>query len=146
MPYLPELFDTKQHNTDYINDFIYDHYDASKEQGLPIDKIMKPAFFDEKSEPMKEIIYQLKQNSLVYDTWMPSKTDRITFVHARTDEVVPFLNQEKMADFLLANGYTAFDIDDSSKSLHTSTAFYYALKAVTCLSTFVPAGTRNAKE
>lgn len=146
VPYLPELFDTKQHDTDYINDFIYDHYDASKEQGLPIDKIMKPAFFDEKSEPMKEIIYQLKQNSLVYDTWMPSKTDRITFVHARTDEVVPFLNQEKMADFLLANDYTAFDIDDSSKSLHTSTAFYYALKAVTCLSTFVPAGTRNAKE
>ena len=77
VPYLTELFDTKQHDTDYINSFI---------------------------------------------------------------EVVPFLNQENMADFLLANGYTAFDIDDSSKNLHTNIGFYYVLKAVACLSTFVPTG------
>lgn len=144
VPYLTELFDTKQHDTDYINSFIYDHYGTTKDQGLPIDQLVKQAFFDETNEPMKDIVYHLKQNSLVYDAWVPNKTDRITFVHARTDEVVPFLNQEKMAVFLLANGYTAFDIDDSSKNLHTNTGFYYVLKATACLSAFVPAGMKNA--
>lgn len=138
--YLPELFDSKQHDTDYINSFIYKTYGNANDKSLPIDKIVKPAFFDEESEPMKEIVYQLKQNSLVYDTRVPDRTDRITFIHSKKDEVVPFLNQESMERHLTANGYSTFDIDDSPEEKHTDTGTYYVLKAITNLSTFTPTG------
>ena len=101
---------------------------------------MKPSFFDEKSAVMKEIVYYLKQNSLVYDSWKPEKTGRITFVHARNDEVVPFINLEHMATHLLANGYEAFDVDDSSEGGHKDTGIYFVLKAISLLSSFVPTG------
>ncbi len=140
LPYLSELFDTKEHDTDYINGFIYDRYGTPNDRRVTIDKIVTQAFFDEQSEPMKEITYHLKMNSLVYEPWTPSKTGHITFVHSRADEVVPYLNQESMKDFLLANGYTAFDIDDSSKLMHTDTGTLYALKVLACISSFVPAG------
>lgn len=140
LPYLSELFDTKEHDTDYINGFIYDRYGTPNDRRVTIDKIVTQAFFDEQSEPMKDIIYHLKMNSLVYEPWTPSKTDHITFVHSRADEVVPYLNQESMKDFLLANGYTAFDIDDSSKLMHTDTGTLYALKALACIGSIVPAG------
>ena len=45
-----------------------------------------------------------------------------------------------MKNFLLANGYTAFDIDDSSKLMHTDTGTLYVLKALACIGAFVPAG------
>ena len=138
--YLPELFDSKEHDTDYINNFIYEKYGSADDKSLPIDKIVKPTFFDEESETMQDIIYHLKQNSLVYDTWKPEKTDRISFVHSTADEVVPFLNQESMETHLLANGYDTFDIDDSSTEKHTDTGTYYVLKAAVLLNSFVPAG------
>ncbi|MGN1228231.1 MAG: hypothetical protein ACI4T5_01070 [Prevotella sp.] len=138
--YLPELFDSKAHNTDYINDFIYEKYGNAGDKSLPLDKIVKPAFFDEESEPMKDIIYHLKQNSLVYDSWKPEKTERIFFVHSTADEVVPFLNQESMEKHLLDNGYEAFDTDATSKEKHTDTGTYYVLKAAVLLGKFVPAG------
>ena len=138
--YLPELFDSKEHDTDYINNFIYEKYGSADDKSLPIDKIVKPAFFDEDSETMQDIIYHLKQNSLVYDTWKPENTDRISFVHSTADEVVPFLNQESMETHLLASGYDTFDIDDSSTEKHTDTGTYYVLKAAVLISSFVPAG------
>ena len=138
--YLPELFDSKEHDTDYINNFIYEKYGSANDKSLPIDKIVKPAFFDEDNETMQDIIYHLKQNSLVYDTWKPEKTDRISFVHSTADEVVPFLNQESMETHLLANGYDTFDIDDTSTEKHTDTGTYYVLKAAVLLSSFVPTG------
>ena len=138
--YLPELFDSKEHDTDYINNFIYEKYGSANDKSLPIDKIVKPAFFDEDSETMQDIIYHLKQNSLVYDTWKPENTDRISFVHSTADEVVPFLNQESMETHLLANGYDTFDIDDTSTEKHTDTGTYYVLKAAVLLNSFVPAG------
>ena len=138
--YLPELFDSKEHDTDYINNFIYEKYGSANDKSLPIDKIVKPAFFDEDSETMQDIIYHLKQNSLVYDTWKPENTDRISFVHSTADEVVPFLNQESMETHLLANGYDTFDIDDTSTEKHTDTGTYYVLKAAVLLSSFVPTG------
>ena len=138
--YLPELFDSKEHDTDYINNFIYEKYGSADDKSLPIDKIVKPTFFDEESETMQDIIYHLKQNSLVYDTWKPEKTDRISFVHSTADEVVPFLNQESMETHLLANGYDTFDIDDTSTEKHTDTGTYYVLKAAVLISSFVPAG------
>ena len=138
--YLPELFDSKEHDTDYINNFIYEKYGSANDKSLPIDKIVKPAFFDEDNETMQDIIYHLKQNSLVYDTWKPEKTDRISFVHSTADEVVPFLNQESMETHLLANGYGTFDIDDTSTEKHTDTGTYYVLKAAVLLNSFVPAG------
>ena len=84
--------------------------------------------------------YCLRLNSLVYDSWKPDKTGHITFVHARNDEVVPFLNQEHMENHLLANGYAAFDIDDSSAGDHKEAGLLYVLKAISLLSTYVPAG------
>ena len=138
--YLPELFDSKEHDTDYINNFIYEKYGSADDKSLPIDKIVKPTFFDEESETMQDIIYHLKQNSLVYDTWKPEKTDRISFVHSTADEVVPFLNQESMETHLLANGYDTFDIDDTSTEKHTDTGTYYVLKAAVLLNSFVPTG------
>ena len=138
--YLPELFDSKKHDTNYINDFIYNKYGNADDKSLPIDKIVKPAFYDEESETMQNIVYQLKQNSLVYDTWKPEKTDRISFVHSKVDEVVPFINQESMESHLLANGYDSFDIDDTSTQGHTDTGTYYVMKASVLLSSFVPTG------
>ena len=48
--YLPVLFDSKKHDTNYINDFIYNKYGNADDKSLPIDKIVKPAFYDEESE------------------------------------------------------------------------------------------------
>ena len=139
--YLPELFDSKEHDTDYINHFIYERYGNAGDKRLPIDKLLKPAFFDEESVPMTEIIHHLKQNSLVYDSWKPEKTDHISFVHSKNDEVVPFLNMENMKRYLLDQGYEAFDIDDTSEESHTDTGIYYVLKAITDLTAFIPTGT-----
>lgn len=138
--YLPELFDSKEHDTDYINDFLFGMFGSADDKSLPIDRIVKSAFFDEESEPMKGLIYHLKQNSLVYDEWKPDKTDFISFVHSTADEVVPFLNQESMERHLVANGYDSFDIDDTSTEGHTDTGTYYVLKAAVLLDSFVPAG------
>ena len=138
--HLSELYDTKLHDTDYINDFILGLYGHADDRELPIDQMMKPAFFDESSEVMEEIICHLKQNSLVYDSWKPENTDRITFVHSKNDEVVPYVNQENMASHLLESGYETFDIDDSCKEKHTDTGTYYVLKAFTLINAFVPSG------
>ena len=54
--------------------------------------------------------------------------------------MVPFLNQEHMENHLLANGYAAFDIDNSSEGGHKETGLLYVLKAISLLSTYVPAG------
>ena len=138
--YLSELFDSKEHDTDYINDFIYKTYGSSSDKSLPLDKIVKPEFFDEESEPMKDIVYHLKENSLVYDSWKPEKTDKISFYHSPYDEVVPFLNQESMEKHLVANGYTSFDIDSSSTEGHTDSGTLYAMFAALHISEFVPTG------
>lgn len=143
VPLLPELFDAKLYSDGYINNFLYAQYDHNEDRKLPIDQLMKPVFFDEKSAAMQEIIYYLKQNSLVYDPWKPEKTSHITFVHSRNDEVVPIINQERMARHLLENGYKAFDIDDSSDENHKDTGLYYVLKAISLLSTYVPTGIEN---
>lgn len=137
--YLPELFGSKEHGTTYINDFIYAKYGSTDDQSLPIDKIVKPAFFDEESEPMQDIIYHLKQNSLVYDSWKPEKTDTITFVHSRDDEVVPVLNVESMERFLLDNDYKTFDIQYFNGSKHTETGMTYAIYCY-ALADFIPTG------
>ena len=54
---LPELFDSKEHDTDYINTAIYEKFGNGADSPLAIDKIANPAFFDEESEAMKDIIY-----------------------------------------------------------------------------------------
>ena len=89
---------------------------------------------------MKDIVYHLKENSLVYDSWKPEKTDKITFYHSPSDEVLPFLNQESMERHLLDNGYTSFDIDDSSTEGHTDTGKLYVMYTALLLSEFVPTG------
>ena len=140
VPLLPELFDSKQYSDGAVNRVFYERYGHADDKKLPIDPLVKPVFFDENSEVMSEISYYLKLNSLVYDSWKPDKTGHITFVHARNDEVVPFLNQEHIENHLLANGYAAFDIDDSSEGDHKETGLLYVLKAISLLSTYVPAG------
>lgn len=140
VPLLPELFDAKQYSDGAINRVFYARYGHADDQKLPIDPLVKPVFFDENNEVMQAIIYYLKLNSLVYDAWKPDKTGHITFVHARNDEVVPFLNLEHMENHLLANGYAAFDIDDSSEGGHKDAGLLYVLKAISLLSTYVPTG------
>ena len=54
---LPELFDSKEHDTDYINTAIYEKFGNGADSPLAIDKIANPAFFDEESEAMKDSIY-----------------------------------------------------------------------------------------
>ena len=57
---LPELFDSKEHDTDYINNYIYEKYGNINEKSLAADIIVTPAFFDEENEAMKDIILHLK--------------------------------------------------------------------------------------
>ena len=45
-----------------------------------------------------------------------------------------------MENHLLANGYDAFDIDDSCEGDHKDAGLLYVLKAISLLSTYVPAG------
>ena len=104
---LPSLFDSKQYDTDHINDYFYDNFGGNKDEGIEMSKIVKEAFFQPEKEPMSDIVYHLKENSLVYDTWAPNKTDSITFVHSPADEVVPYLNQENMEQHLKDVGYTS---------------------------------------
>ena len=136
---MPELFDSKEYSSDYINRYIFEHYGNSTDKVLAIDKIAKPAFFDEESEAMKDITYHLKVNSLVYDVWTPEKTDSISFVHSMEDEVVPVLNMENMEAHLLANGYKSFDIKYET-GLHTPTGTTYVLYAAKAIGNFVPTG------
>ena len=138
--HLPRLLDSKEYSTNYINNFLYELFGHADDHRMPLDQLMKAAFFDEKCPVMEEVVSYLKQNSLVYEPWKPEKTDRITFVHTREDEVVPFLNQEHMTSHLLANGYEAFDVDDSSEQKHTDTGTYYAIKAIALLGSFTPMG------
>ena len=138
--YLPELFDTKAHDTDYINNFIYEKYGNANDKSLTIDKIVNPAFFDEDSTPMQDIIYHLKDNSLVYESWTPEKTDTITFFHSNDDEVVPVLNMQNMERHLLENDYKAFDIKYYDGQLHTPTGSLYVMEVVTILNKYVPTG------
>lgn len=140
VPYMSELLDSKQHDVDYINDFMFERYGTGDGGSLLIENIVQPAFFDEESEPMKEIVRNLKENSLVYDSWLPTRTDRIMFIHSKEDEVVPFLNHESMTSFLQKNGYTAFEIDDAPDANHADTGIYYVMKTAVMLSSYVPEG------
>ena len=137
---LPSLFDSKQYDTDHINDYFYDNFGGNKDEGIEMSKIVKEAFFQPEKEPMSDIVYHLKENSLVYDTWAPNKTDSITFVHSPADEVVPYLNQESMEQHLKDVGYTAFDIDSSSDFKHTETGTLYVFKVALTLSEYIPTG------
>lgn len=136
--YLPELFDSKTHDTDYINRFIYEKYGDPNSKTMAIDKIMKPEFFDENNEATAVIVELLKENSLVYADWKPEKTDSIYFVHSEIDEVVPVINQQNMEQHLMDQGYRSFKIDYTNNAGHTNTGMVYVMRAIAALSGFVP--------
>ena len=136
--YLPELFDSKTHDTDYINRFIYEKYGDPNSKTMAIDKIMKPEFFDENNEATAVIVELLKENSLVYADWKPEKTDSIYFVHSEIDEVVPVINQQNMEQHLMDQGYRSFKIDYTNNAGHTNTGMVYVMRAIGALSGFVP--------
>lgn len=136
--YLPELFDSKTHDTDYINRFIYEKYGDPNSKTMAIDKIMKPEFFDENNEGTAVIVELLKENSLVYADWKPEKTDSIYFVHSEIDEVVPVINQQNMEQHLMDHGYRSFKIDYTNNAGHTNTGMVYVMRAIGALSGFVP--------
>ena len=136
--YLPELFDSKTHDTDYINRFIYEKYGDPNSKTMAIDKIMKPEFFDENNEGTAVIVELLKENSLVYADWKPEKTDSIYFVHSEIDEVVPVINQQNMEQHLMDQGYHSFKIDYTNNAGHTNTGMVYVMRAIGALSGFVP--------
>ena len=136
---LPELLDSKAHNTIYINEYIYNNFGNAIDRSLPIDKIAKPAFFDEQSDAMRSIISLLKENSLVYEAWKPDNTDSISFVHSTADEAVPILNMTNMEAHLISNGYRSFDIH-YYEGQHTTTAMSYIIFAMNAIGNFVPSG------
>lgn len=136
--YLPELFDSKTHDTDYINRFIYEKYGDPNSKTMAIDKIMKPEFFDENNEATAVIVELLKENSLVYADWKPEKTDSIYFVHSEIDEVVPVINQQNMEQHLMDQGYRSFKVDYTNNAGHTNTGMVYVMRAIAALSGFVP--------
>ena len=136
--YLPELFDSKTHDTDYINRFIYEKYGDPNSKTMAIDKMMKPEFFDENNEGTAVIVELLKENSLVYADWKPEKTDSIYFVHSEIDEVVPVINQQNMEQHLMDQGYRSFKIDYTNNAGHTNTGMVYVMRAIAALSGFVP--------
>ena len=136
--YLPELFDSKTHDTDYINRFIYEKYGDPNSKTMAIDKMMKPEFFDENNEATAVIVELLKENSLVYADWKPEKTDSIYFVHSEIDEVVPVINQQNMEQHLMDQGYRSFKIDYTNNAGHTNTGMVYVMRAIAALSGFVP--------
>ena len=136
--YLPELFDSKTHDTDYINRFIYEKYGDPNSKTMAIDKIMKPEFFDENNEGTAVIVELLKENSLVYADWKPEKTDSIYFVHSEIDEVVPVINQQNMEQHLMDQGYRSFKVDYTNNAGHTNTGMVYVMRAIAALSGFVP--------
>ena len=136
--YLPELFDSKTHDTDYINRFIYEKYGDPNSKTMAIDKIMKPEFFDENNEGTAVIVELLKENSLVYADWKPEKTDSIYFVHSEIDEVVPVINQQNMEQHLMDHGYRSFKRDYTNNAGHTNTGMVYVMRAIGALSGFVP--------
>ena len=57
---LPSLFDSKQYDTDHINDYFYDNFGGNKDEGIEMSKIVKEAFFQPEKEPMSDIVYHLK--------------------------------------------------------------------------------------
>lgn len=137
---LPELFDSKLYSTDSINAFFYKNFGGSKDEGLEMSKIVKEAFFNPESEPMTDIVYHLKENSLVYDSWTPAKTDTMTFVHSLVDEVVPYINMESMENYLKSVGYNSFDIFNEREEKHTDMGVLYAFKVMVSLDPYVPTG------
>ena len=136
--YLPELFDSKTHDTDYINRFIYEKYGDPNSKTMAIDKMMKPEFFDENNEGTAVIVELIKENSLVYADWKPEKTDSIYFVHSEIDEVVPVINQQNMEQHLMDQGYRSFKVDYTNNAGHTNTGMVYVMRAIGALSGFVP--------
>lgn len=136
--HIPTWFDTKQYTTTAINDSIFRVFGNGQAGSVEISKMMSASFLNPESDVMKRVGEKMKENSLVYESWQPSKTDTLVFVHSKKDEVVPYLNMENMATFLQEQGYSTFSIDSSYEQKHTNTGSYYALLAMVTLQSYEP--------
>lgn len=136
--HIPAWFDSKKYTTTDINDSIYHTLGDGQSGSIEISKIMSEEFLHPESEMMQRVEQWMKENSLVYDDWSPSKTDTIVFVHSQIDEVVPYLNMESMEQFLRSHNYNAFSVKNDYAAKHTPTGTYYALLAGTTLNSYVP--------
>lgn len=137
---IPEWLDTKDYATTTINDSIYKHFGSNAGGSIDISKITTPEFSDTTSALMQRLIPKMKDNSLVYSDWTPTRTAKMRFTHSTGDEVVPYLNMESLEAFLIRQGYDNYTIDHSSTSTHTATGTSYALTALAELQQFVPTG------
>lgn len=136
--HIPSWFDSKKYTTTDINDSIYRTMGDAQSQSIEIGKMMSEDFLNPECEMMQRVGQWMKDNSLVYDDWIPSKTDTILFVHSKNDEVVPYLNMESMERFLLEHNYKSFSVNSSYEAKHTPTGTYFALLAATTLDSYVP--------
>lgn len=143
---LPEWFDTKQYATTEINSLIYETFGGSEDEGIAINNIVTDEFFNPEGEKMSKACEWLKENSLVYDDWVPEKTDSILFVHSHLDEVVPYVNMENMQQFLIDHNYTNFFVEDNSDENHTDTGMYYAFYVMLKLASYIPTGVEDIKD
>lgn len=127
---LPEWFDTKNYETVAINDSIYANFGDTIDGSVAMTQITTPAFIDSSSTLMQEkLIPKMKENSLVYDDWTPTKTLKMLFFHSPQDEVVPYLNLESLEAFLDKQGYANYAIRKDFETPHTITGSLYALYA-----------------
>lgn len=132
---LPEWFDTKNYNTSAINDSITAHFGDSA-GNVYISSITKPEVSDTTSALMQKILPKLKENSLVYADWSPTKIGKMLLIHSKSDEVVYCLNTQNMKSFLDRQGYANVTVDYLGYGTHTTTGTYYAVKVMTELSNY----------
>lgn len=124
---LAEWFDTKKHETVAINDSIRACFAGSTDGSVSMADITTADLTDSTTALMREkLIPKLKENSLVYDDWTPTKTKRMMFLHSPKDEVVAYLNMESMEAFLKKQAYTNYTIYNNFETTHTLTGSYYA--------------------
>lgn len=126
---LPKWFDSKSLETLDINKLIYLTVGGNEEDGVSLDKIMIADVLNPESELMQKFLPLFKDNSLVGDKWIPTKTDKVALLHSTNDEIVPFQCMEKMRDHLAANGYTHLICNTESTLMHTPTAMLYLIFA-----------------
>lgn len=135
--HISELYDSKKYTTGQINDSIYTILGSSSTDGIAVSSILKPIFFDEKSELMQHLTKCFKENSLVYEKWTPSKCDSIQLIHSIDDEVVPYFNVAHLDSFLQEQSYTHYNIYDMTKIDHATGGAYYTLMALKLLNQYI---------
>lgn len=145
LDHLQEWFDSKKYSTDSINTMIYRLFDSNEKTGISVGKLFNMNLWDSDGTMVQEKIRPwMESHSLTYDNWMPSRTDTITIVHSKGDEVVPFINALSLEKQFKRMGYTSYNIDSALALSHLQGGTYFVVKAVWALADFKPKSSDTA--